>query len=88
MTPEFARGLADRGYRGLLADDLVRMRIHRVTLEEIDALKALGFGGLGADELVKFPHPPGDAQLTFRECARSASPPSPTSNWCACASTA
>ena len=38
----------------VLADDLVKLRIHQVTLEEIDEFKSLGFGGLGADELVKF----------------------------------
>ena len=31
VTPDFVRGLTARGYRGLLAEDLVKMRIHRVT---------------------------------------------------------
>ena len=30
------------------------MRIHGVTLTEIDELTALGYSGLGPDELVKF----------------------------------
>ena len=30
------------------------MRIHGVSLAEIDELKTLGYGGLGPDELVKF----------------------------------
>ena len=30
------------------------MRIHKVTPEEMDQLKTLGFGGLSVDQLVKF----------------------------------
>ena len=30
------------------------MRIHKVSLEDIDQYKALGFGGLGTEELVRF----------------------------------
>ena len=30
------------------------MRIHKVSPEEIDQLKALGFGGMGVNQLVRF----------------------------------
>ena len=53
-SPTSSAGLRTRGYSGLTAEDLVKMRIHKVSLEDIDQFKALGFGGLGTEELVRF----------------------------------
>ena len=54
MTPEFIKAIEARGYKNVPAEDLVKMRIHKVTPEEMDQLKTLGFGGMAIDDLVKF----------------------------------
>lgn len=53
MTSEFIQQLADLGYKNVEADDLVSMRIHRVTPKWIEKLRAKGIKDLSVKDLIK-----------------------------------
>ena len=49
VTTNYVRELADAGYRNLAIDELTRLRIHRVSGEQIRQMRAIGYDGLATD---------------------------------------
>ena len=53
LTTAYVRELADAGYPRLPIDELARMRIHRVSAQEIREWRALGFDALPTEMLIR-----------------------------------
>src|ERR1700686_2961718 len=53
VSPEFIKGMKERGGRDLESDNLVNLRIHGASVDYVRELRDLGYPNLSAEQLVQ-----------------------------------